>query len=77
MTPAPQPPPESLAERNGRLIGEATEIISGWPLARERLRSAHVPDGSGRCRGCTTQTRTAPRWPCALAVVAGHDRGRG
>jgi hypothetical protein len=72
MTPAAQPRPESLAQRNGRLLFEAGEIIDGWPLVRDRLRAAHVPDDQGRCRGCTSQTRTAPRWPCALAVVAGR-----
>jgi hypothetical protein len=59
------------AERNGRLMFEAAEIITGWPRARDRLRAAHVPDGRGRCRACTSQTRDAPRWPCALAVLAG------
>ncbi|OZM81157.1 hypothetical protein [Pseudonocardia sp. MH-G8] len=58
-------------ERNGRLLFEAAEIITGWPLVRARLSAAHVPDARGRCRGCTSQTRDAPRWPCALAVLAG------
>jgi hypothetical protein len=62
--------PETPAQRNFRLIGEAAEIINGWPLVRERLRAAHVPDAEGRCRGCTSQTRRAPDWPCALALVA-------
>ncbi len=71
MTPAVQPRPETPAERNIRLVLEAAAIVTGWPLVRERLRAAHIPDGAGRCRACTSQTRTAPRWPCALAVVAG------
>jgi hypothetical protein len=62
--------PETPAQRNFRLIGEAAEIITGWPLVRERLRVIHVPDAGGRCRGCTSQTRRAPEWPCALALVA-------
>jgi hypothetical protein len=61
---------ETPAQRNFRLIGEAAEIITGWPLARERLRAVHVPDADGRCRGCTSQTRRAPEWPCALTLVA-------
>jgi hypothetical protein len=73
MTPPAQPRPETIAQRNGRLIVEAAEIITGWPLVRNRLRAAHVPDDKGRCRACTSQTRTAPHWPCVLAVVA---RGR-
>lgn len=82
MTAAVRRRPETPAQRNFRLFGEAAEIITGWPLVRERLRAAHVPDGDGRCRACTSQTRTAPRWPCALAVVAHGeapdltDRGR-
>jgi hypothetical protein len=62
--------PETLAQRNFRLIGEAAEIITGWPQVRDRLRAAHLPDAEGRCRGCTSQTRRAPEWPCALALVA-------
>ncbi|TQM45657.1 hypothetical protein FB388_3057 [Pseudonocardia cypriaca] len=62
--------PETLAQRNFRLIGEAAEIITGWPRVRDRLRAVHVPDAGGRCRGCTSQTRTAPEWPCALAFLA-------
>ncbi|TWF81635.1 hypothetical protein FHX44_117580 [Pseudonocardia hierapolitana] len=51
-------------------MGEAAEIITGWPLVRDRLRALHIPDAEGRCRGCTSQTRRAPQWPCALALVA-------
>jgi hypothetical protein len=74
MTPAVQPRPETVAQRNFRLLFEAAEIITGWPLVRERLRDAHVPDAEGRCRGCTSQTWTPPRSPCVLAVLA---RGAG
>jgi hypothetical protein len=63
--------PETPAQRSGRLLAEAAAIVTGWPLVRDRLRAAHVPDARGRCRGCTSQTRDAPRWPCALALVAG------
>jgi hypothetical protein len=67
---------ETPAQRSFRLIGEAAEIISRWPLVRDRLRAVHVPDAEGRCRGCTSQTRRAPLWPCALALVAhGEDPG--
>jgi hypothetical protein len=76
MTPPAHPRPESSAQRGGRLLLEAGEIIRGWPLVRDRLRAAHVPDEHGRCRGCTSQTRTPPRWPCGLAVVAGHGPTR-
>ena len=70
MTSAAQPRPETLSQRNFRLLLEAAEIIRSWPLVRERLRAAHVPDAEGRCRGCTSQTRTPPHWPCALAMLA-------
>ena len=70
MTSAAQPRTETLAQRNFRLLLEAAEIIRSWPLVRERLRAAHVPDAEGRCRGCTSQTRTPPHWPCALAMLA-------
>jgi hypothetical protein len=62
--------PETLAQRNFRLIGEAAEIITGWPRVRDRLRIVHVPDAEGKCRGCRSQTHRAPEWPCALALVA-------
>jgi hypothetical protein len=70
MTSAAKPRTETLAQRNFRLLLEVAEIITGWPLVRERLRAAHVPDAAGRCRGCTSQTRRAPLWPCALAMLA-------
>jgi hypothetical protein len=69
--------PETPAQRNFRLIGEAAEIITGWPLVRDRLRAIHVPGRDGRCQGCTSQTRTAPEWPCALALVAHGEEPRG
>ncbi len=76
MTSAAQPRTETLAQRNFRLLMEAAEIVTGWPLVCERLRAAHVPDAEGRCRGCTSQTRTAPHWPCVLALVAhGQEPG--
>ncbi|QYN39887.1 hypothetical protein K1T35_23480 [Pseudonocardia sp. DSM 110487] len=67
---------ETFAQRNFRLIGEAAEIITGWPQVRERLRAVHVPDSDGRCRGCTSQTRRAPEWPCALTLVAHGEEPR-
>lgn len=70
MSAAARRRPETPAQRNVRLFAEAAEIITGWSLVRERLRAAHVPDADGRCRGCASQTRTAPHWPCALALVA-------
>jgi hypothetical protein len=71
MTSVAPPRPETHSQRNFRLLIEAAEIIRGWPLVRERLRAAHVPDAEGRCRACTSQTRTPPHWPCALAMLAG------
>jgi hypothetical protein len=70
MTRTVQPRPETVAQRNFRLLFEAAKVITGWPLVRERLRAAHVPDAEGRCRACRSQTRMAPRWPCALAMLA-------
>ena len=49
-----------------RLIHE----LAHWPGVVGRLLDAHVPGPDGRCRGCTSQVRAAPRWPCRLAHVA-------
>lgn len=59
--------------RSARLLHEAGRIVAGWPRVRHRLRAAHLPDPGGRCRACGTQTRPAPIWPCALAVLVRTD----
>jgi hypothetical protein len=61
--------------RSARLLAEAAVIITRWPRVAHRLRSAHVPDGDGRCTGCAGPVRAAPTWPCALAVVSGGTAG--
>lgn len=55
--------------RSARLLREAGRIVAGWPRVRHRLWVAHQPDAGGRCRGCCTQYRPAPVWPCTLAVL--------
>jgi hypothetical protein len=50
-----------------------------WPLAEElarmpdvvlKLLATHVDDGERRCRGCRSQVRLAPEWPCTLHAAA-------
>lgn len=61
---------EDTAARSARLLHEAARIVAGWPRVRDRLHALHRPDPAGRCRACATQTRAAPVWPCALALLA-------
>lgn len=69
MTSPDPAPPADDPSRSARLLHEAGRIVAGWPRVRHRLRTAHRPDGSGRCAACGTQTRPAPVWPCTLAVL--------
>lgn len=62
-------------------LHDAAIILAGWPRLVARLRADHVADLDGRCRGCRSQVQVAPRWPCAIAALAGaaanrHDRGQ-
>ena len=73
VTVAPMTRPDGAADdplRSARLLHEAGRIVAGWPRVHERLWRAHQPDAGGRCRACSSQTRAAPVWPCALAVLA-------
>jgi hypothetical protein len=51
------------------LRGAAIEIARVPGLA-ERLRARHVPGPDGRCRGCPSPVRAAPRWPCRITTVS-------
>ncbi|MBC8093986.1 MAG: hypothetical protein H7Y15_19035 [Pseudonocardia sp.] len=65
---------EDSARLHRRLYAEAAAIIDGWPTVRDRLRAHHVPGRAGRCASCHSVQTAGPRWPCALAVVAGATR---
>jgi hypothetical protein len=43
-----------------------------FPGITQRLLAAHVPDGHGRCRGCTAPGTGLPGagWPCRLHFYA-------
>ena len=77
MTSTDRVPTTDDAQRGARLLHEAGRIVAGWPRVRQRLWTAHQPDPGGRCRACGTQTRPAPVWPCALALLAraGEEHG--
>jgi hypothetical protein len=51
---------------------EAATIVRGWIGTAARLREQHVPGPDGRCRGCASAVRPAPRWPCAIALLVGQ-----
>lgn len=69
MTSTDPAPTADDPSRSARLLHEAGRIVAGWPRVRHRLWAAHRPDAGNRCRACGTQTRPAPVWPCALAVL--------
>lgn len=56
----------SLAAMTDALV----HALAQWPDVVLRLLDAHVAGPDGRCRGCTSQVRPAPRWPCRLADLA-------
>ena len=54
--------------------------LAGMPDVWAHLLDVHVPDTSGRCRGCTQGGTGIPakRWPCGprkLAEAAAHLHG--
>jgi hypothetical protein len=64
-------------------VGEDEELSGDWPFAVElatmprvwaALLELHVSGRNGRCLGCRSQVRTAPRWPCALYCAAAQAR---
>jgi hypothetical protein len=40
------------------------------PQLCARLLAAHVAGPDGRCVGCHSAVRLAPRWPCRIATLA-------
>lgn len=61
---------ERPAGPSGDCIEEAARFVACQPGGAVRLLDAHVPDDSGRCRGCRQHTRPTPPWPCVLVVIA-------
>lgn len=51
-------------------ISEAAAVIADWPSLWRELLRAHVAGPDGRCRGCASAVRIAPRSPCQTAVMA-------
>jgi hypothetical protein len=53
------------------VTGVAQELAQ-LPETTRRLLAVHVPDGRGRCQGCTTPGTGMPgaAWPCALHFYA-------
>jgi hypothetical protein len=48
--------------------------LAAMPEVWRTLLERHVSGRDGRCRGCRSQVRTAPRWPCTLYRAAAHAR---
>jgi hypothetical protein len=63
----------AAAEHRDR-ITEAAVVIADWTRLWTRLLAVHVAGPDGRCRGCPSEPRVAPRWPCRLAELAGTAR---
>lgn len=50
------------------LIGTAAELARA-PAVCARLAAEHVAGPDGRCAGCRSAARLAPRWPCRIATL--------
>lgn len=48
--------------------------IAAMPEVWTALLRLHVAGRDGRCRGCHSQVRAAPHWPCTLYRAAAHAR---
>jgi hypothetical protein len=64
-------------------VSEDEGSQSDWPFAVElaampqvwaTLLELHVSGRDGRCRGCRSQVRIAPHWPCDLYRAAAQAR---
>ncbi len=62
-------PPDPVA-----LLRAAAVEIARMPGLAERLRAVHLPGPDGRCRGCASAVRTAPRWPCRISALVADGR---
>lgn len=47
-------------------------VLAAMPDVWRRLLAEHVPDGHGRCCGCTVPGHGIPgaSWPCSLHLLA-------
>jgi hypothetical protein len=72
-----------LPGRHARCVHEDEEPRAEWPFAVElaampdvwrALLESHVSGRDGRCRGCYSQVRSAPHWPCPLYGAAAQAR---
>jgi hypothetical protein len=64
-------------------VRENEQSLAEWPFAVElaampqvwaALLELHVSGRDGRCRGCRSQVRIAPHWPCTLYRAAVQAR---
>jgi hypothetical protein len=53
-------------------VDDLARELAWQPEIIRRLLARHVPDGGGRCRGCTIPGTGLPggRWPCVLHFYA-------
>ncbi|WP_156934681.1 hypothetical protein [Pseudonocardia spinosispora] len=51
-------------------LEETARILRQWPDVCRALIEIHVPGPDGRCLGCFSQVHGAPKWRCALRLVA-------
>jgi hypothetical protein len=52
------------------VLAGAAAALAAAPAVSARLLEVHVEGPDGRCRGCHSAVRLAPRWPCRLAACA-------
>ncbi|OLT21117.1 hypothetical protein BJF78_08660 [Pseudonocardia sp. CNS-139] len=63
---------KTLKEEHRDRISEAAAAIADWPALWRDLLKLHVAGADGRCRGCLSAVRMAPRSPCHIAAMASH-----
>jgi hypothetical protein len=58
------------------VLAGAAAAMAAAPALSARLLELHVAGPDGRCRGCHSAVRLAPRWPCRIAACAMLATGR-
>jgi hypothetical protein len=72
-----------LLRHHAQCVETDKELQIEWPFAAElaampevwrALLELHISGRDGRCRGCHSQVRMAPHWPCTLYRAAAQAR---
>ena len=61
-------------EPDGLIAAAALFLVGSGPQAWRGMLDQHVPDRTGHCAGCRSQTHGSPLWPCTLRAIAESAR---